>query len=152
MKTFAVLLCAVVLPLFTRAQVSNTKYDSTLAARLGADDYGMKNYVLVMLKTGSNKTADKAFIDSCFDGHMKNINRLVEINKLVVGGPFGKNEQSYRGLFIFDVKTMDEAKALLQTDPAVHAKLLDADLFEWYGSAALREYLPAAEKITKVKW
>lgn len=152
MKTFAVLLCAVILPLFTLAQVSNAKYDSTLAARLGADDYGMKNYVLVMLKTGSNKTASKAFIDSCFEGHMKNINRLVEINKLVVAGPFGKNEQSYRGLFIFDVKTMDEAKALLQTDPAVHAKLLDADLFEWYGSAALPEYLPAAEKVTKVKW
>ena len=152
MKTFAVLLCAVILPLFTLAQESNAKYDSTLAARLGADDYGMKNYVLVMLKTGSNKTASKAFIDSCFEGHMKNINRLVEINKLVVAGPFGKNEQSYRGLFIFDVKTMDEAKALLQTDPAVHAKLLDADLFEWYGSAALPEYLPAAEKVTKVKW
>ena len=37
----------------------------------------------------------------------------------------------------------------MQTDPAVAAKLLDADLFGWYGSAALPLYLPAVEKITK---
>jgi len=128
---------------------ANPKYDEKLAKEVGADDYGMKMYVLVMLKTGTNTNETKAKTDSLFAGHMTNINRLVAENKLIVAGPLGKNDKNYRGIFIFNVKTLDEAKALLQTDPAVKAKLLDADLFNWYGSAALSEYLKISEKVGK---
>ena len=41
------------------AQNSNPSYDSTLAKQLDADQYGMKMYVLVILKTGKNKTKNK---------------------------------------------------------------------------------------------
>ena len=58
------------------AQENNPKFDSALAARLGADDYGMKQYMLVILKTGDNKTTDKYFIDSCFSAHLRNIEKL----------------------------------------------------------------------------
>ena len=40
--------------------------DKVLGLELGADDYGMKSYVFVVLKTGSNTTTDKDFISSCF--------------------------------------------------------------------------------------
>lgn len=133
------------------AQTVNPDYDSTLAKKLGADDYGMKSYVFAMLKTGSNSTTDKAFIDSCFSGHMANIVRLVNERKLIVAGPLGKNDNAYRGLFIFNVSTMEEARELVQSDPAINSKLLDADLYNWYGSAALPEYLEAALKIGKYK-
>lgn len=136
---------------FTTAQSPNPDYDSTLAQKLGADDYGMKRYVLVILKTGSNNTTDKNFIDSCFAGHMNNIMRLVEEGKLVVAGPLGKNENTYRGIFIFNVPTIEEAEQLVLTDPAINSKLLDAELYSWYGSAALPEYLDAALKIGKYK-
>jgi uncharacterized protein YciI len=135
----------------TSAQTVNPDYDSTLAKKLGADDYGMKSYVFVMLKTGSNTTADKAFIDSCFGGHMANIGRLANEGKLIVAGPFGKNDNSYRGIFILNVTTIEEAQELVQTDPAINSKLLDVDLYKWYGSAALPEYLDAALKIGKYK-
>src|ERR1043165_9050404 len=72
-------------------------YDSVLAKKLKADNYGMKNYVLVLLKPGSNTSADKALEDSLFAGHLKNIGRLAENGSLVVAGPFGKNDK-YRGL------------------------------------------------------
>ncbi len=39
-------------------QSENPDYDSELAKKLGADDYGMKMYVLVILKTGGNNTTD----------------------------------------------------------------------------------------------
>lgn len=132
-------------------QSENPKYDSALAKKLGADDYGMKSYVLVILKTGSNKTSDKALRDSCFSGHMKNINRLVDLGKLVVAGPFGKNDKEYRGIFILNASTLEEAGELLQTDPAIKEKFLDVDLYKWYGSAALSEYLQAADKIWKTE-
>lgn len=132
-------------------QASNPKYDSALVKRLGADDYGMKMYVFVILKTGSNKTADKEFIQKCFAGHLKNIGRLAEEKKLVVAGPFGKNDSDFRGLFILNVPTIEDASKMLETDPAISAKLLLPELYPWYGSAALSEYLEAADKIWKVQ-
>ncbi len=134
------------------AQSNNPKYDKALADSLGGDDYGMKMYVLAILKTGANKTEDKAITDSLFRGHLNNIVRLVKENKLVVSGPLKKNEKSYRGIFIFNVKTIEEATALLSTDTAIQAKLLDVELFQWYGSAALPEYLKSHEKIEKTKF
>jgi len=131
------------------AQSANPKYDKALADSLGSDDYGMKQYVLVILKTGSNQTSDKTTIDSLFRGHMANINRLAETGKLVVAGPLKKNERSYRGIFILNVKTLEEANKLIMTDPAISGKLLDAEMFEWYGSAALPLYLEDHKRIEK---
>lgn len=87
------------------AQNLNPEYDAVLADSLGADNYGMKPYVLVILKTGDAKIDDKNKISELFRGHLDNINRLVEENKLIVAGPLGKNENSYRGIFILNVKT-----------------------------------------------
>src|ERR1700675_1414822 len=80
------------------AQVTEEKYDSVLAKKLKADDYGMKNYVFVLLKPGSNTSADKVTEDSLFHGHMNNITRLAGNGSLVLAGPFVKNDL-YRGLF-----------------------------------------------------
>lgn len=151
MKTVLSIIVFSLLCNITTAQNPNPDYDSTLAQKLGADDYGMKSYVLVILKTGSNTTTDKAFIDSCFRGHMNNISRLVDEGKLIVAGPLAKNENTYRGIFIFNVPTIEQAEELVQTDPAVNSKLLEADLYSWYGSAALPVYLDAALKIGKYK-
>lgn len=134
-----------------RAQEANPAYDKALADSLGADDYGMKMYVLVMLKTGTNKTTEKALADSLFKGHLQNIQRLADANKLVVAGPLRKNDKEYRGIFILNVKSIEDANALLETDPAIKAKLLDAELYEWYGSAALPMYLPFYKKLEKKK-
>ncbi len=132
-----------------QAQRSNPNYDSALAKKLDANDYGMKKFVFVVLKTGANQTTDKKFIDSCFAGHMDNMGKMVKAGQLIVAGPFGKNEQQFRGLFILNIPTLEEARTLLQTDPAIHANLLMADVFEWYGSAALPEYLDASDKVWK---
>ena len=127
----------------------NPIYDAELAQKLGADDYGMKSFVFVILKSGTNTSSDKELKNTAFEGHMKNINRLVEENKLIVAGPFGKNENDFRGLFILNVKTLEEASELLATDPAIKANYLEAEMYEWYGSAALSEYLEASDKIWK---
>jgi uncharacterized protein YciI len=129
------------------AQSDNSKYNKHLADSLGADEYGMRMYVLVLLKSGENKITDQITTDSLFSGHMRNINRLLELGKLVVAGPLQNNEKDYRGIFILNVKTIEEAKSLLESDPAIHAKLLAPELYGWYGSAALPMYLPASEKV-----
>jgi uncharacterized protein YciI len=133
------------------AQTENPNYDSKLAESLGADDYGMKMYVLAILKTGSNKIDDKEKLNELFKGHMDNINRLAKDGKLIVAGPLKKNDKNYRGIFILNAKTIEEANELLLTDPAIKEKLFEVEVFEWYGSAALPEYLKIHDKIEKTK-
>jgi len=131
---------------------ANRNYDKVLADKLGGDEYGMKKYFLVILKTGANTSNDKELINESFRGHMNNINRLVEEGKLIVAGPFEKNENNYRGIFVLNnIESIDEAKKLLQTDPAIKNGLLDYEIFSWYGSAALPEYVPFSDKIWKSK-
>lgn len=127
-------------------------YNKALADSLGADPYGMKMYTLVILKTGTADIKEKAVVDSLFGGHMKNIQRLSSEGKLVVAGPLGKNDKTYRGIFILNVKTEAEAKALLETDPAIKAHVLDAEIIPWYGSAALPMYLPYHDKVQKTSF
>ncbi len=131
--------------------IQNPNYDPILAKLLGGDDYGMKNYVLVVLKTGPNSSTDQDFINTCFRGHMDNISRLVDEQKLLVAGPLGKNNATYRGIFILNVTTFEEAKQLLANDLAIKEGLLDYDLYNWYGSAALLKYLEYSDKIWRIK-
>ncbi len=123
-------------------------YDAKLAKKLGADEYGMKMYSLVMLRTGTNTTMAKAELDRTFAGHMANIQRLAASGKLVFAGPLAKNDR-FRGIFIFNVATTDEAQALLATDPAVQAGVLAADIYGLYGSAALQEVNAIHRRIAK---
>jgi uncharacterized protein YciI len=62
--------------------------------------------------------------------HMANINRLAETKKLVVAGPFGDNGQ-LRGIFVFRVASLEEAKELAATDPSVQAGRLSIDVHPW---------------------
>lgn len=62
--------------------------------------------------------------------HLANINRLAEMKKLVVAGPFG-DDTNLRGIFVFRVSSIDEAKALAETDPAVQAGRLAIDMHPW---------------------
>ena len=61
-----------------KANAQNEMYDSALARKLNADEYGMKYYVLVMLKKGSLQLTDTNKRDSIFRGHMHNIQRLLQ--------------------------------------------------------------------------
>lgn len=94
----------------------------------------IKQFWLVVLKTGPK---DKEITDTTerkklFAGHFSNMERLYNEGILKVAGPFGKNDLTWRGLFIFDCKTKDEAEALVKTDPCVNAGVFIYDLVPWY--------------------
>ncbi len=67
---------------------------------------------------------------------MANINRMAEEGKLVVAGPF-MDDGEWCGIYIFNVTTVEEAKALTETDPAIQAGRLVMELHPWYGSASI---------------
>ena len=131
------------------AMAQKSNYDSVLAKKLQADDYGMKNYVLVILKKGTVDITDTTRRNNIFRGHMANIGKLAAENKLAVAGPMGENDKHYEGIFVFNTGSIDEAKTWLATDPAFQAKVLDAELYKWYCTAALQEIPALHEKVQK---
>jgi uncharacterized protein len=112
-------------------------YDAALARNLGADEHGMKMYALVLLKKGPHALS-KEETSSVFGGHMANIKRLAAGGQLVFAGPLEENEH-YRGIFVLNVATIEEANALLASDPAVRAGALVGEVYLLYGSAALQQ-------------
>ncbi len=116
---------------------AKSMYDTALAKKLGADERGMKTFVFVNLIRGKAKF-EKAERDKYIAGHMENIGKLAESGKLVLAGPFF-DDNDIRGIYVFDVDTLEKAKALVETDPAVKAGVFEFEMRLWYGSAALLE-------------
>jgi len=111
-------------------------FDAEKAEKYGADDYGMKKYVFAFLKRGPNRSLPKEEADALQMAHLENIGKLAQEGKLVLAGPFFGNDD-LRGIYIFNVDSLEEAKTLTETDPAIQAGSLTMELKEWYGSAAL---------------
>ncbi len=123
-------------------------YDSTLAKKLKADDYGMRKYIMCFLKTGLNKTLTLDSLNKSQSAHFNYIKQLIAQGKLVVEGSF-LDDTALEGIFIFNVQTVEEAKVLADADPAVKAGALIMELHPWYGSAALIEVPTTQKKIQK---
>ena len=124
------------------------QYDSLLAFQYGADDYGMKKYIFAFLKRGPNRDLAKEEADKLQRAHMDNINRMAEAGKLVMAGPFF-GDGDLRGIYIFNVATLEEAEELTNSDPAIQAGSLKMELVEWYGSAAIVGLTDLHSKIAK---
>jgi len=128
---------------------AQNSYDPELAKQLGADEYGMKKYVIAFLYRGDRVADYSAEERAEFQkGHLANINRLATEGKLVLAGPFFGNEE-LRGLFFFNVETVAEAESLTESDPSIQAGILKMEMKEWYGSAALPLLLEWHPKIAK---
>ncbi len=115
-----------------------TGYDAQLASKLGADEHGMRQYVMVILKTGPSPKPKGAERDEMFKGHFANIQRLAKAGKLALAGPFD-GVDGWRGMFIFAVKDIDEARQLTATDPVISSGEMVAEYHTYYGSAALMQ-------------
>ena len=154
MKTAAIIIIAIIsFCEVSFAQADNaagdgSAYDSSLAKSLGADEYGMKHYVIGFLKAGPVKIQVSVQREELQRKHLKNIMRLAAEGTLIVAGPF-LDDQVLRGMFIFNVKTVEEARTIAETDPAVKAGALVLELHPWYGSAALVETQRTHKKIEK---
>ena len=123
-------------------------YDAALATSLGADERGMRQYVLVILKTGPNKMAEGEARNAMFKGHFANMGRLAGEKKLVLAGPLDGKE-GRRGIFVFNTPEIDAAKSWVATDPVIINGEMLAEYHKFYGSAALMMVNEVHGKIEK---
>lgn len=111
-------------------------FDATLAKKVGADDYGMRSYVLVILKTGPTPVPEGEARKAMFAGHFANMNWLAEAGALVLAGPYSEDPAGWRGLFVLAVDDVEAARKLVATDPVIANGEMIAEYHRWYGSAA----------------
>ena len=123
-------------------------YDEALAQSVGADEHGMRRYVLVILKTGPNRIADGPERDEMFRGHFANMQRLSGEGKLALAGPLD-GVDGWRGLFVMAVLDIEEAKQLVATDPVIIKGEMVAEYHKYYGSAALMTVAETHKRVQK---
>ncbi len=131
-----------------KSMPSANEYDAALATKLGADEYGMRRYVMAFLKAGPNRDQDAAEAERLQRAHLDNIRRLADAGKLALAGPF-LDDGELRGIYVFNVATIEEALELTASDPAIQAGRLVMELHPWYGSAALMQVNEVHKKLAK---
>jgi uncharacterized protein YciI len=96
---------------------------------------------LVLLRKGPAWSGEETPATKAIqDAHMANIRRMWEAKKLIIAGPLGDNGD-IRGIFLFDVGSLEEAKQLAEADPAIKAGRLVAEIHPWWVE---RQALPEA--------
>lgn len=130
------------------ARPAASSYDAELAQKVGADERGMRKFVLVILKTGPTRVPDGPERDAMFRGHFANMTRLAEAGQLVLAGPLD-GVDGWRGLFVFAVEEIAAAEKLVATDPVIQQGEMVAEYHAFYGSAALMEINDLHERIAK---
>jgi uncharacterized protein YciI len=101
---------------------------------VGPGGYEMTTYYVGFLYRGAKWTPEETpETRKLQEEHMANIQRMAAAGKLVIAGPFTDNGD-LRGLYLFRVATPEEAKALVESDPAVQAGRLRFELHPWYAA------------------
>jgi uncharacterized protein len=117
-----------------------------LAAAEPEEKWEMTTYQVAFLKRGPNWTpAETEETKAIQAGHMENIRRMGASGKLLIAGPF-EDGGDLRGMFIFRVETLEEAKALAEQDPAVKAGRLRLEWHPWFAAKNVTVTAAAAPK------
>jgi uncharacterized protein len=100
----------------------------------------LTTYYFGLITKGDNfnsySAEDRAKIQAA---HLANIERLAQIGKLLVAGPFA-DSGDWRGIFIFKCDSLEEAMALAASDPAVKAGRFRIEIHPWMtGKGAIRD-------------
>ncbi len=126
----------------------HAEYDEALANQLGADQYGMKNYIVCFLKPGKLKIISQDTHNKIKSENKEFIRQLVKNGHLVMLGHFTENK-SFRMQLVLNVSTVKDAQELVSELPKVKEGLLIPEFTPWYGPAALAELKSIHNKISK---
>lgn len=98
----------------------------------------MTTYVVGFFHKGPNWTAQETEETRRIqEGHLANFGKMAEGGKLIVAGPF-RDSGDLRGMLIFKLDSIEEARVLMDADPALKSGRLVLDLHPWFAAAGLR--------------
>lgn len=101
------------------------------------EEIGMETarYFMAFLWRGSAWTANEnPELEQLQNAHLGYIEEMRDTGKLILAGPF-TDDGDLRGLFLFDVNTVEEAQALCEEDPMVRVGHLRYEIHPWMTGA-----------------
>ena len=129
MKTIIQLVVILILLVTAKSTFAQDEFEM----KNGDETFIIKKYYLCLLKVGPNRDHDSVTVAKIQEEHMNNISKMSKEGTLSIAGPFGGNGE-LRGIFIFNVKTKEEAEKLAAEDPAVKSGRLKAEVYEWWSA------------------
>ena len=115
-----------------------------------APPVAFESYQLVLLQRPEHPRdypAEK--LEEIQRAHLAHLRELAKAGKLLVAGPFeDQPDPRLRGLELFRVGSLEEAKRLASEDPAVKAGRLEAVVMTWYTEKGALAF-PVAERLRK---
>ncbi|HET9287577.1 MAG TPA: YciI family protein [Gaiella sp.] len=93
----------------------------------------LESFELVVLRRPADATEyDEPTLDRIQAEHLRYLDSLREAGRVVTNGPvLDHHDESVRGLTLFRVGTLEEARRLAEDDPAVRAGRLVVDVMTW---------------------
>lgn len=104
------------------------------AARADEPMPGMEKYYLVLLKRAPNAPKVEApALEELQKKHLGHLRAMYEAGKMVIAGPFDEQrDETLRGMCLYRVPTIDEARKLAEQDPMVRAGRLQVEVLAWW--------------------
>jgi uncharacterized protein YciI len=111
-------------------------------------DIQLEPFQLVILQRPANpKEYPKEQLDEIQRQHLGHLVAMAKAGKLVVAGPLGDQpDPKWRGLALYRVGSLEEARRLAEDDPAVKAGRLEVVVMTWYTEKGALAF-PGAEKL-----
>lgn len=106
------------------------RYFDEKRANASAEDR-MLTYQLAFLVSGPNrKPSSDPETERIQAAHMAHIKKMADAGQLVAAGPF-LEEGKMRGIYVFKLGSIEEARAIARQDPAVQAGRLVLETYSW---------------------
>lgn len=135
MSKIFILLCLISLGM--QAQTNNTKKKEgdkqPATENKQIEEFEMKQYFFVILKTGPNRAQDSAAAAEIQKGHLEHLTKMYLEGKMDIAGPF-MDDWVARGICIYNVATKEEVEELVSRDPAIKSGRLVAEIHPWYAA------------------
>lgn len=116
------------------ALCSNAQAQRTFDVTIADSTYHMKQYWFVLYTKGDAAPLDSARSAELQQAHLDHQAEQGRRGVLVMAGPYGRNDDGWRGLLIYDCDTREEVEGYLKADPFVRSGHLEYALHEWYGA------------------
>lgn len=124
------LIILAIIALFTQGAIAQSTKTAAKAKKVNTPkkpEWEMKQYFLVFLKKGPNRTHDSITAQTIQKGHIGHLDSLYKAGKLDIAGPLG-DDGEIRGICVYNVANIEEAKKLAELDPAVRSGRLIVEI------------------------
>lgn len=125
-------------------RIAAAAFALTAASALAADPqprpdparpkFEMESFQLVLLRRGPAWTPEVTpAVEALQKQHLAHLEAMHEAGKMLIAGPLGDQaDPTLRGVCLYRVGSVDEARALAEQDPAVKAGRLKVEAMSWW--------------------